>query len=495
MGDSILKVFQLGPEGPYTSGSGSVYNGGTAVAAIRRLAVEEGVMFDTEPTYVTPIRAGTYAAVADHILEQLSVKGKIPAYVYPDDLHYLLKMIVSGSPTYATLPTTPTVLLAATALSGGGNSLTTQPNATTDTALGKILQLTLANASASSTAVTLTVTGTSVGGAALSEQVAFTNGTQTTSASGGGAGALSCTLWTKNYFATVSSITSSAQPVGDTLAVAGIDAFKYTFSGDMGSSTLYSMTGEYVDGTACWQIIGMILSKLTLTMDIGKSFKVDGDVEARQKVALAGSTGSVNPSALAGDPQARQNLADTIAPAVSTTLTRFYADPQGTAPGTTAIPARLLTAKLNVDNNVKLGKAADGTPYPTYVGRSAYGDKLGLDFDLLFNSYLGNSVDPTEVAQFLTNASRTLRLAFGGGYLPTGAVTSAANWPAALQDSTGKGGLYGIMVDISGRYTKMNEKAAEGRMAQSFSLASEYEYTSLNTALQVTLINRLNPNM
>lgn len=495
MGDTALKRLQIGLEGGVTSGAASVYNGGSPLPATRRLAVEEAVGFEWDFGYDTPKEArGGYQGVYTHVLQMQMAKGKIPAYVYADDFCYLLRLAVSGAPTITTLPTTPTALLAATSIAAS-MTLTTQPNAAGDGAKAKILALTLSNAATNNTAVTATVTGTDINSNPLTEQVAFTGGTTTTSAVGGGTGALTVTLYTRNYFATVTSITTSVQPVGDQLAVGGVNGFFWLFPIDLSVSTIVSATGEYWDGSAAWQLPGLVVSKLGVASQIGKSFKADLTVMAQKKAALLASTGSINPVALSGTLQTLQNLGDTIIPAIPTYATRVYADPFGSTPGTTAVPARLAEAKFDIDTGVKLGKTADGTPFPNYVGREMFGDKVMGDFTLLFNSYANSVSDPLELQNFLNQASRVVRLAYPGPYLPCGQLTSAGGWPTSLLDSNSRGGAYGIQFDIAGKHTSVGEKKLDGRAAFSYKFMSEVDLSGMGVNFQAGVVSRINPNM
>ncbi len=480
MGDIATKRLQLGLEDLYTSGPNSVYNGGVPVSATRRLAVKEDPSFDFVPTYERPKEArGTYAGLYTSILEQWQAKGKWTSAIYADDQIWIARMLISGSPTFTTLPIAPTTLLAATAIAAT-MSLTTQPNAAADGALAKILQLTLSNATTSTTAVTFTITGTDVNGNPLSETVTFSAGTQTASYQGGGAAALTSTLWTKNYFKTVtaSGITTSAQPAGDQLAVAGVNAFQAVFLSDMTASTLYSATGEYFDGSVAWQLPGLVLSKGDWSATMGKSFDFSGDALAQQKKQLgSGTVGALT------------SLTDAIIGHIPTRLAQVWADPIGTTPGTTLLSARAIDWKLSLDNTVKLIKAADGTPYPNAVGRDYYGDKLTMETTLLLNS----GTDPAELAQFLAPASRVVRFAYPGIVLPCGQLSTTGNWPVGLQQSA-KGGYYGWMWDIAGRYTEATESKIDGRQALKFKAEAEVDLTTLTSALQLTVISRINPN-
>lgn len=502
MGDIALRRLQLGLEGGYTTNANSVYNGGSPVVATRRLAPEKGMGVDFKPVFENLLEArGNYAGSYFHILQANSAAGKFSAAVYPDDQVYIGKMLVSGAPTWVTLPNAPISLMAATALSSGGNSLTTQPNNASDvstpgSSVGKMLAVTLSNAAADTTAVDVTITGTDVFGNALVEVLHFSAGTTTKSALGGGTGALSCTLWTTNYFKTVnaSGITSSAQPVGDQIAVGAVNAFFYTFKPDMGVSTCYSATSEYFDGSAAWQVPGMVLEKGTWNAQIGKSFKFDTSYQAQKKVQLVAGAGSIDPLAATGAQDTLTNLPDNLIAAISTYQTLIYADPLGTAPGTTQIGARLSEFKLDVDNKVKLGKTADGSPYPTFVARDYYGDAVSCEMTLLFQSFLGGTSDPSEVAHFLNSESRVFRGAFPGVLLPCGQLTGAGGWPTPLQTS-GKGGYYGAIYDIAGKLTELTEGELDGRMAMKVKLVSEVDVVSMQTPYQMLLVSRVNPNV
>ncbi len=497
VGDLALKLFQLGLEGQFGSGgAGSVYAGGSPVAATRRMTVDTGVSADLDLTFEGPAEArGDFAGVHQHIFHQRMAKGKAPALVYADDLYYYLRMAVSGNPAWTTLPNAPQTLLAATAIAATLPALTTQPNATADGALSKLIQVTLANASVNTTAVNVTLNGTSIYGTPQSEVIKFTAGTTTPSASGGGTGALSCTLWSQLYYASITSVTTSAQPAGDTVAIAGINAFRYAYTSDMGSNTLWSATGEYFDGAIAWQLPGLIMGKADLDAEVGKSFKWSADFMAKDKAQLVASSASVNPAAQTGTQQALANLTDPGLSAMPTQLARFYADPLGTAPGTTFIDSRLSTFKWSYDAKLQLGKTANGTPFPNLVSRDYYGEGLNVSIGLLVNSGVPGSEDPYELNAYLNQKQRICRMAFPGVQLPCGPLNTVGNWDAALVDQNGKGGLYGLMVDVAGLYTKSAEKPILKRTGMEFTLASEVDRVQLLAPMVFTIVSRINPNM
>ncbi|MGZ6281716.1 MAG: hypothetical protein ACXWQ5_00215 [Ktedonobacterales bacterium] len=502
MGDVALKLAQIGLEGPYTAGAASVYNGGTPVPATRRLAIEKGMGADFKYIWEAPQEArGTYAGAYQHILQAITASGKIPSIVYCDDLYYYGKMAINGAPTFVTLPNTPISLMAATT-QAATMSLTTQPNSAADVptpggAFGKLLGVTLSNAANTATSVTIGITGTDIYGKSITESLVFSTGTSTPSATMTTVTPFSSTLYTQNYFKTVtaSGITCTPPTVsGNQVAVTGINAFYYTFAADMASSTLYSATMEYWDGSAAWQLPGVVLEKLGLQMQLGKSLKLDTSFLAQKKAQLSayasvvgGTPGSINPVAPAGAHDTLGNLKDNFAAAASAYKTQVWADPIGNTPGTTAINARLTEFKIDVEVGAKLGKAADGTPYPNFVGRDYY--KVSGEMTMLFNSYSGATTDPAELLQFFNAASRTVRVAMPGTTLPCGAVTGTSNWPTSIG-----AGNYGVLIDLAGKYEEAMEKDVDGRMALSFKVGSEVDLINLGAQTVWYLISRVNPN-
>lgn len=500
-GDIALKRLQLGLEGNFATAG--VYNGGSAVAATRRFAVDKSVSADWQPTFENPVEArGSYAGSYVHILHMIQAVGKIAAAVYPDDLCYIMRMCVSGTPTVTALQPTAPAVLAATALTATTTqsvSATTQPNAMADcvgTNVGKILAITLSNASSNTQQITVTVVGTDIFGNALTEAVVFTTGTTTPSKV---SGTNTVTLYTKSYFKTInaSGITFSSattMPTTDQVALAAVNGFLWLFQPDMGVNTLNSGTFEYMDGVASWQLPGSIVDKATIQASIGKSLQLSGSFQSKQKVALAAAAGSINPAASLGDPAALTNIADTVIQAIPTYQTTFFADDMGTAPGTTAISARLSDFKFDIDNGIKLSKTADGTPYPTFISRDYYGDKVTAAITLLFNSYGGGTTDPADIAKFLAFTSRTVRSAFPGPALQCGGLSVAGSWPTWAQQS-GKGGYYGFAVDLAGKWTQVTETAIDTKAAFAFTLNSEVDIQNMGVPYQITVISRINPNM
>lgn len=554
MGDVALRRFQIALEGPYTAGSGplsslqqSIYNatganvgtngaigsaGSPPYPATRRLSIEKGVGADYDFLWEEPLEArGTYSGRYQTILHQVMAKGKLPAYVYADDLSWLGKMLFSGTPNVFCLPNTPITLLASGAIPTTAGSVTI--SGITQPANPQIIGITMTYPAAVATPQTLTITGTVNGVSGVTEALNFFAGSETTfynvtGATVGGVTAQNWTttpgtqvtaqLWTKNYFSNISGITSSAATTaGSTVAILGINAFMWQFPLDMGTSTLYSATAEYFDGTAAWQLPGSVAEKFTLTAGIGKSLKSDISFSSKNKIQLQAyatssgtsgvgvTPGSISGSATQGAQAALGSIADNVLPAIPTYVTRVYtanigADPTNAA-STTQIGARITDYKFDLDNKIKLGKAADGTPNPTFVGRDYYGEALNASFTMLFNSGNIGSVDPTEVQQFLNYQSRVVRVAFPGAALPcvpsgSSYLSATNNWPYALTSTgaaAGFGGTYGVIIDIAGKYTKLAEKDVDGRMAVDLELHAETDLTSMGAPAVVTLVNRVAP--
>lgn len=506
MGDVALKRAQIALEGPYSGGTNifgtsSVYNGGTAQQATRRLAIEKSMGVDFKYIFEAPQEArGTYAGQYQHVLEAVMAAGKLPSLIYCDDLAWYGRMSFAGTPTVTTLPATPTVLLAATAIAATMN-LTTQPNAAADGAAAKILAVTLSNAANTLTSVTVTINGTDVNGNVITpaETLLFSNGVGTTSYTMTTTTPFSSTLWTKNYYKTVTSITTNAQPVSDTVAVGGINAFQWSFLPDMATSSLYSATMEYYDGTASWQVPGCVLEKLGVNMQIGKSMTADMTFAAQQKSQMPLSSNPITAASPAGTFGAMTNLPDNVMAAMTAYKTSLYSGVFGTDPSTaTVVNARLVDFKFDLETGAKVGKAADGTPFGSFVGREFY--KVGAEMTVLFNSSSGATFDPTDVGNFLypTSAQRVWRVVMPGPNLPCGAITQTANssgWPQQLTGgASNAAGMYGLIIDLAGKITEMTEKDVDGRMAYSMKIGSEVDLTFLQAQCRMIVISRVNPN-
>lgn len=508
--DTALKRFQIGLEDGFTSGANSVYNGGSPVAAKRRLAVDKAVSADWVPTFESPVEArGAYAGTYTNILHQMQATGKLPCAVYADDLVYLFRMLISGVPTVTALKPTSAAILPTTAnfntaVTSESFSATTQPNAMADipggvTNVGKKLELILANTVANTQQISVQVTGTDVYSNVLTETVVFSLGTTTASKVGGGSGATSCTLYSQNYFRTINAsgivVTSALDLPAETLTINAVNAFQWKFVADMATSTIQSGTVEYFDGGASWQLPGTVMSKADITAQIGKSLAFSGSFDSKQKLQLAATAASINPAANAGDLNALTNLADHFIQAIPTYKTLFLAGDMGSNPdtGLTAINARLGTMKISFDNAITLDKTADGTPYPTFVSRDYYGDKMSAVATLLFNSYSGATADPLELAKFLNAVDRTVRTAFPGPPMLCGALSAAGNWPTNLQQS-GVGGYYGFQIDMAGRWTLANENMIGTRPAFDFTLSPEVDLVSMNAPYQALVISSIDPN-
>jgi hypothetical protein len=508
VGDTALKLAQIALEGPYSGGSSpkgvaSVYNGGSAQQATRRIAIEKSMGSDFKYVFDAPEEArGTYAGQYQHVLEAVMASGKLPSLIYCDDFAWYGRMALSGTPTVVTLPNTPTTLVSQGVISA---TITPtgpqQPNAQTDGAAAKMIGITLFNATADTGAVTFTINGTDVFGNAITpaEQIVFGTGTETYSYFGTGTPQNSCTLYSKNYYKTITTITSSAQPSGDQVTVLGINAFQWTFLPDMGTSTLYSATMEYYDGTGSWQVPGVVLEKLGVTMSIGKSMTADMSFAAQQKSQMPLSASPRIAASAAGTLGAMTNLADNVMAAMTAYKTTLFSGAIGTDPAAaTQVSSRLVEYKFDLETGAKVGKAADGTPFGSFVGRGFY--KVGAEMTLLFNQSAGATFDPVDVGNFLypTTASRVWRVVMPGPNLPCGAIAQTGNssgWPQQVTGaSNAAAGMYALIVDIAGRTTEITEKDVDGRMAFAFKIGSEVDLQFLGAQARMIIITRVGPN-
>lgn len=508
MGDVALKLAQIALEGPYSGGTSplsvsSVYNGGSAQQASRRIAMEKSMGVDFKYVYESPQEArGTYAGQYQHVLEAVMASGKLPSLIYCDDFAWYGRMAMSGLPTVVTLPNTPLPLVPQAVISA---TITPtgpqQPNAQPDGAAAKIIGITLFNATANTTPVTFTINGTDVNGNTITpaEQVVFGTGTETYSYFASGTPQNSCTLYSKNYYKTITSITSSAQTAGNNVTVLGINAFQWTFLPDMGTSTLYSATMEYFDGTGSWQVPGVVLEKLGVNMQIGKSMTADMSFAAQSKNQMPLSASPRTAASPAGTLGAMTNLSDNVMAAMTAFKTLLYTGAIGTDPASaTQVTARLVDYKFDLETGAKVGKAADGTPFGSFVGREFY--KVSAEMTLLFNNSSGATFDPIDVGNFLypTAASRIWRVVMPGPNLPCGAISQTGNssgWPQQVTGGAANAaGMYGLIIDIAGKITEISEKDVDGRMAFNFKIGSEVDLAFLGAQARMIIISRIGPN-
>lgn len=146
---------------------------------------------------------------------------------YADLSMYWVYMIV-GSPTWTTIPATPTSLLATTALTSSPVNLTTQPSAPG-------MKLIITATGYTSTAVTLTITGTVYG---------VTGTTETILVNANG------TYYSANAYSNVASIAASVTNSGVSIAVTGVYGWKGTVTSE--STSRYTAALEFFDGSASW---------------------------------------------------------------------------------------------------------------------------------------------------------------------------------------------------------------------------------------------------
>lgn len=151
-----------------TSGitNGSLYVGGVQDA---KYLIPCDFDFDVHHDMYSPdeFRGSYDKDFEDLQLRRIATIDKFDQDAYPETSLLFWHMIVSSSPVVTTLPATPTVLKASTAVSGGPFSLTSQPLAP-----GQVLQFVTTSVGASGTIV---ITGTDINGNAQTETLTIPN--------------------------------------------------------------------------------------------------------------------------------------------------------------------------------------------------------------------------------------------------------------------------------------------------------------------------------
>lgn len=202
---------------------------------------------------------------------------KFESGFYPESDLWWAFACINSSPSTATIPASPTVLKAATAVSGAPLSLTAQPSAP-----GMLLQLVV---TATAVTGTVTVTGTNIYGETLVETVNCY----------GGAG----TFYTQNVFASVGS--SGVAVTGLTagsLAVNGFYGTQWTFN--LPATAFSTLAAAIFTGTDSSAYPFCFLEEGMLDMDVQKEIKLSAKVTSQDSIPLGNrATSPMNSSRLA----------------------------------------------------------------------------------------------------------------------------------------------------------------------------------------------------
>lgn len=177
------------------------------------------------------------------------VDWSVKQSLYPENSLIIPHAFASASPTVTTIPASPTVLKAATAVSTGPFGLTTAP-----TGPGMLLQVVVTSAGAAGTIV---VVGTNPAGQSITETIV---------ASGNG------TFYSSNTFASVgASGISFTGLTGGSAAFNGVVAYDYVF---LPAEQVYSLAGEDYTGTDTANITLMTPTDFELSQDVKKAVEL-----------------------------------------------------------------------------------------------------------------------------------------------------------------------------------------------------------------------------
>jgi hypothetical protein len=173
--------------------------------------------------------------------------------LYTENSLYVPYAALNNNPTITTIPASPTVLKASTAVSTGPFGLTTQP-----TAPGMLLQFVVTG----STAVgTIVITGTNSLGQATVETIVANQGTNG-----------NATYYSSNYFSAVGAtgLSFTGLTTGS-VAVNGVWALDYVFLADVNT---YTLGCEDYTGTDSSVIPMMVATDLEISQDVKKQVDI-----------------------------------------------------------------------------------------------------------------------------------------------------------------------------------------------------------------------------
>jgi len=256
---------------------------------------------------------GTYDQ--DFNIEQTTrtvVLNKMDQALYPESSMWLWYAMVNATPVVTTLPSTPTVLKASTAVSGGALTLTTQP-----TAYGMLLIFTTTGVTAAGTIVI----------AGASDQYGITVG-ETISVPNVAAG----TYYSTRVYSNVPSgaITFTGL-TGGSVAVAGVFGIQYVFT--PGSTEPYTFVAEYFDGTLSSTLPFCALGDATLDLGLDKEGAISTKGIAQNLLPIGDrsstpvSTSRITPLGQSSDaPMVGTSMQIFMDPISNTPLTTLYND-------------------------------------------------------------------------------------------------------------------------------------------------------------------------
>ncbi len=316
---------------------------------------------------------------------------------YPDSSLLALLGTYAASPTIASIPASPTSLLAATAcVTSGTASLTTQP-----TAPGMILQVVIAGGPPA-TAATVTVTGTNLYGEPYSEVIV-----PSTNQAG--------TWYSIGVFASVNANGVSFGAfggTGTTVAVNGI--FGWQFSGNPGD-TLNSYSIEQYDG------VGSYVSPFCLIDE----WSIEGGAEKEIKQSIKGKCQEVFP---VGNTALNTTQITPLVQAQDDAETGWQAlvyidDISGTAGGTANLD--VVDWKVTVHSPWEVKYTSWGNPIPFRTWKPAYRLKRYVEAEFTFDLSSGAAgILNKEVMNFRLRKKRQVQLTVKGVLLGTVAGTA-----------------------------------------------------------------------
>src|SRR5579875_714986 len=368
--------------------------------------------------------------------------SKLDSAFYPDTDLWLALMAVNNNPTVTTIPSTPTSLLSATAVSGSPLSLTTQP-----TSPGMMLVFTVTGTSAYGT---ITITGTTAAGA-VTETVVCP----------GGAG----TFYSSNVYTSVAASGISVTGLtSGSLAVGGIFGTDWVFT--LPGSNLYTAAFGIFTGTDSSVYPFGFLESVEIDHDVTKEMSLTMKATTQDQVILGNRATSPLTQSLLPSLGQPYDMPYASWPA------QIYLDPLGSTPFTT-IYNDLMSLKLTISTGLT----------PTFVAKAqqVY-DRIYVDgpkVDVKFDGQI-NFKDVIQYEQFRQNQKQLLGIKFANqqyGYIGNvGGTLYYKSWSFTLP----------------AKYSTFDEDRSKEKVEAKISGIAEYEPT-LGYAMRLEVINQASP--
>ena len=190
--------------------------------------------------------------------------------------------------------------------------------------------------------------------------------------------------------------------------------YTYQYVPDQTSDTLKTRTFEWGDDSIAWQGKFGTLDSMDINVALDDSVSLD----------MTGYVQEWMPQGFGGFAGFTGSLSERAVESVEGWQARLFIDPGASAPGTTQVTGRLVSAKVMVKNQNKRKWFGDASPYFTVLGRGRRQISLDLVLEQFDTTQLADLINTNVVGQL--PAERAIRVSLAGSPI-TGTTFGTTN--------------------------------------------------------------------